>query len=691
MTSSSGTGARGSPRRRTIPGEAVREGELKFRLHGEKLKGRFVLVRTRWRRAARSDWLLIHKRDEDARPRLGRRRAAALGQERPHQRRGQGRRRRRLGQPRAGCQAHIDLAGARAGATARVRAADAGDAGGQAVQRSGLALRGEAGRLPGRGGGRRRQRPPVDAQQAGRGALLPATSPRPSRRGSTPRPAIVDGEVVALDDEGQPGLQPAPGPHRHERLRQRARRAPSARPGGSERGTDEAPAAPARLLPLRPALPRRPVARRRAARGAQEAARASRCATTPRCSTPAHVDGGRPGLLRRRPASRAWRASSPSCGAAGTRPGGAREAGSRSRSGATRNSSSSATSRARARHADLGALLVAVYEGDELRYAGEVGSGLDTRMRADAARRSWTPARGPIRRVPRHPRIRGAHWAEPQLVIRAEFSEWTSDNLLRQAAFKGLESDGSEDRDPRTPGGRRRRWTPPRGRDKKPAAAVEPARPKARGGGRGEAARSRRSRRAEAARRRRRPARSDASAGRSERVEGSHGPVRRRREWRPADPRRRSAIRGGVTAAELAELDAMTSDGLWSIGGVKLKLSNLDKVLFPDARLHQARPDPLLRHDRAGAAAATCGIGRSTWTAGRTASTGGQLLAEADPVARAGVGRALGLPGGGQERVAHLRGRRPRRDAGLARQPGRRSTSTRGPAGCPTGGSRPTR
>jgi bifunctional non-homologous end joining protein LigD len=38
-----------------------------------------------------------------------------------------------------------------------------------------------------------------------------------------------------------------------------------------------------------------------------------------------------------------------------------------------------------------------------------------------------------------------------------------------------------------------------------------------------------------------------------------------------------------VTQAELDELDAIAGDGLWSIGGVKLKLSNLGKVLFPDS------------------------------------------------------------------------------------------------------------
>jgi bifunctional non-homologous end joining protein LigD len=36
---------------------------------------------------------------------------------------------------------------------------------------------------------------------------------------------------------------------------------------------------------------------------------------------------------------------------------------------------------------------------------------------------------------------RDVHWVEPTLVIEAEIASWTSDNLVRQASYKGLRED----------------------------------------------------------------------------------------------------------------------------------------------------------------------------------------------------------------------------------------------------------
>ncbi|HXW78256.1 MAG TPA: DNA polymerase ligase N-terminal domain-containing protein, partial [Acidimicrobiales bacterium] len=50
------------------PARAVRDGELHFDLQGQKLRGRFVLVRTSTDAAGKEQWLLLHKKDEYAVP-----------------------------------------------------------------------------------------------------------------------------------------------------------------------------------------------------------------------------------------------------------------------------------------------------------------------------------------------------------------------------------------------------------------------------------------------------------------------------------------------------------------------------------------------------------------------------------------------------------------------------------------------
>ena len=48
------------------PARAVANGELHADLHGEKLRGRFVLVRTRAEEGQKEQWMLLHKHDDDA-------------------------------------------------------------------------------------------------------------------------------------------------------------------------------------------------------------------------------------------------------------------------------------------------------------------------------------------------------------------------------------------------------------------------------------------------------------------------------------------------------------------------------------------------------------------------------------------------------------------------------------------------
>ena len=50
------------------PARAIHQGELKFHLDGEKLKGRFTIVKTRGYDSAEDAWLLIHKADDFAQP-----------------------------------------------------------------------------------------------------------------------------------------------------------------------------------------------------------------------------------------------------------------------------------------------------------------------------------------------------------------------------------------------------------------------------------------------------------------------------------------------------------------------------------------------------------------------------------------------------------------------------------------------
>jgi bifunctional non-homologous end joining protein LigD len=406
------------------PSVALRKGEIKFVMHGEKVRGRFTIIRTDNRGGAsdeRERWLLLHKRDADAvagwdaedHPR-----SVKTGRTNDEVRDGV--------PPKFASEpprppGEIDLSAARAApmpdfippmkATLADAAFDDPD---WLFEVKWDGYRVEAVVRDGRA--RIWTRNQLDASRY-----------FPELAGEAPwidaREAIVDGEVVALDAEGRPSFSLL-----QDRTGIRTGRVP-----GSKQPGEPAPVVyqafdllhlEGRSLLLLPLEERKRLLR-------------SRLRPHPRVGYASHVIGdglafteaartqqleGVVAKLRRSPY----------------------EPGRRSRSWLKfklRREQEVAVVgwlEGQGTHRDLGSLIVAVRSGNRWLHAGQVGSGIDTKTRRELRATLDELARDRSVLDPA-PRLKGAHWVEPKLVIRVEFADWTADNLLRQAAFKGIE------------------------------------------------------------------------------------------------------------------------------------------------------------------------------------------------------------------------------------------------------------
>ena len=223
----------------------------------------------------------------------------------------------------------------------------------------------------------------------------------------------------------------------------------------------------------------------------------------------------------------------------------------------------------------FGALLVGVYEDDKLVYTGHVGGGFDERSLAEVYKLmkpliiKTSPFSGPPPRANEKPT-----WVKPKLVAEVKFAEWTRDGVMRQPVFLGLRNDvdprevrREQPKDAGRESARAKREMPPAKADKPvripstarkapPTVALKTAR---------------------------------APAKRSSTTR-SRGPA-------PADlpdtPLSRAAARiakqfgtkiRGASASELEALEAIKKEGDWEIGGRVVHLTNLDKLLFPEDR-----------------------------------------------------------------------------------------------------------
>jgi bifunctional non-homologous end joining protein LigD len=226
----------------------------------------------------------------------------------------------------------------------------------------------------------------------------------------------------------------------------------------------------------------------------------------------------------------------------------------------------------------FGALIVGVYEGGKLVYTGHVGGGFDEKTLADLYRlmKPLILKQPPFSGEPPHANEKPT-WVKPVLIAEVKFAEWTRDGVMRQPVFLGLR----DDVDPREV-----RREQPLETAKETSRAKKTQAPAAKP-------------RARTTAPRKSPPSIALKAVRTPVLPSSRTVATTRTTQAsaatdiPNTPLSRAAARiakklkadvRGATASELEALDAIAKEGNWEIGGRTVHLTNLDKLLFPEDR-----------------------------------------------------------------------------------------------------------